>query len=190
MSGKKRTLIDQARDLDGKCYRTSSSSISSSSNSNSSGLLSEGDSQRETSTEEIPTHIPEEVIEAYLKANDYELVRNGSNSGCAMIFNRLVKSNVPPLDESKPELCIHSDELAIRPRCWEILKKTPRYAGLVASCSPPEFYVFSGHNKVSLIPHLKCLVALVYHLQSLNMDRANIHLEVCFFFTFNIRYYH
>ena len=177
MSGKARTLMEQARTRDGNNFSTCSSSSST-----SSSYCSSRDGQNEISTQ---SSIPDDAIQAYLKSKGLKVVPIGQGIGPANPIPELLRANVPPLDAKNPDRCLKAEDLSIRARCLEVLKRKPRYAGLVASCSPPEFYVFSGNSKVSLVPHLKCLVALVYHLQSLNMDRANIHLEVCFF-TLNI----
>ena len=181
MSGKARTLIEQARTRDGNNFSTCSSSSSTSSKS-----CSSRDSQNEVYIQSTQSPIPDEAIQAYLQSKGLKIVPVGQSIGPANPIPELLRANIPPLDARNPDRCIQAEDLTIRARCLEVLKRKPRYAGLVASCSPPEFYVVSGNRKVSLVPHLKCLVALVYHLQSLNMDRANIHLEV-FFFNIYIR---
>ena len=191
MSGKARTLIEQARTRDGNHFSTcsSSSSTSSSSSSTSSSSCSSRDGQIEIHLQSTPSPIPDDAIQAYLQSKGLKVVPIGQSIGPANPIPELLRANIPPLDAKNPDRCINAEDLSIRARCLEVLKRKPRYAGLVATCSPPEFYVICGHSKVSLVPHLKCLVALVYHLQSLNMDRVNIHLEVCVF-TINIRHYH
>ena len=176
MSLKARTLIEQARTRDGNNFSTCSSSSSTSSRSGSSR-----DGQNEIHQQGTQIDISDDTIQTYLKSKGLKVVPIGLSIVPANHIAELLRANVPPLDAKNPDCFINAEDLSIRARCLEVLKRKPRYAGLVASCSPPEFYVFSGNSKVSLVPHLKCLVALVYHLQSLNMDRANIHLEVSFF---------
>ena len=90
------------------------------------------------------------------------------------------KANCPPLFDSVPNLSMTTEELAINQKAWDALRAKPRYAGLVGSCSPPEYYVYNGDVKISLARHLKALVALVYSLQSLQMDRSNVHFKVSY----------
>ena len=115
MSGKKRTLIDQARDLDAKRYRSSSSTSSSS--------CSSRDGQNEIQLQSTQSNIPEDAIQAYLNSKGLKVVPIGQSIGPAYPIPEIFRSNVPPLDAENPDRCIKAEDLSIRARCLEVSKK-------------------------------------------------------------------
>ena len=169
MSGKKRSSLEMAKEHDANEFRMSSSQSTCSDSSRSVSQGSRTD----------PKTIPAAVL-AFLKANDYKIVADEPNLEPGFPLTGLKKSNVPPIYDKSPDFSMKSEELAINPRCYAIIKDQPRCAGLVASCMPPEVYVLCGDTKISLLRHVKALVALTYFLQSRKMEKADIKFEVAY----------
>ena len=180
MACKKRTAIEMARDEDSRDYIMSRYGSSSSSSSGISSSSSSSSSSRIAGSQQSQT-VSDADIQDYLRANNYKLVLAGAVLEPALSMAALKpKANILPLYESNPNLKLTAADLAINSSAWDSLRMKPRYAGLVASSTPPEYYVYCGDVKISLLRHVKGLVALVYSLQSHQMEKSNVHFEVLY----------